>query len=205
MRGWAAPVALAAACLALAASAVAQLEGAADAGGASKLEELRGQITTLEQRTAEWLAKAAEYQQALKDAPARRAAIAAEIAAQKKPAPVEVAEPAGLDQIEVQLLSAEQDLALAQREVAEQNAERDRRSERRRQLPELLADAKTRLSGLGAPPPPVSGEDAAVTQTRRTLHEKSRIALAAEVKAYEQELLSFEEREIGRASCRERV
>jgi potassium efflux system protein len=193
VRGWAAPVALAAACLALAASAVAQ-DPAADAGGASKLEELRGQIATLDQRTAEWQAKAAEYQQALKEAPARRAQVATEIAAQKKPAPLEVGEHAGLDQIEVQLLSAEQDLALAQREVAELNAERDRRSERRRQLPELLGDAKARVSSLGAPPPPVTGEDGAVTSARRTLHEKSRTALAAEVKAYEQELLSFEER-----------
>ena len=196
VRGWAAPLALAAAWLALAAPAAAQdlLEGGAGSTGATKLDELREQIASLEQRSAEWQAKAAEYQQALKDAPARRAEIAAEIAAQKKPAPIEVGEHAGLDQVEVQVLSAEQDLALAQREVAELNAERDRRSERRRQLPELLADAKARLSALGPPPPPLTGEDAAVTQARRTLHEKSRTALGAEVKAYEQELLSFEER-----------
>jgi potassium efflux system protein len=209
VRGWAALSALAVACLVFATPAVAQdlLEGAAGSPGASKLDELREQISSLEQRSAEWQAKAAEYQQALEDAPARRAAIAAEIAAQKKPAPVQVAEHVGLDQIEVQILSAEQDLALAQREVAEQNAERDRRSERRRQLPELLADAKARLSALSVPPP-VSGEDAAVTQARRTLYETSRTAITAEVKAYEQELLSFEERgklldqEILRASLR---
>jgi potassium-dependent mechanosensitive channel len=199
VRGWAAPLVLAAACLAFAPPAAAQIPAVLDemAGGAdssAKLEELRGQIDTLEKRAAEWAAKASEYQQALKGAPAQRAQVAAEISALKKPAPIDVVESTALDQIEVQILSSEQDLALAQREVAEQNAERDRRSERRRQLPDLLADAKSRLSALGPPPPPVPGEDAALTQTRRTLHEKSRAALAAEVKAYEQELLSFEER-----------
>jgi potassium efflux system protein len=162
--------------------------------GPAKIDELREQIASLEKRAAEWEAKAAEYQHALKDAPARRAEVAAEIAAQKKPPALEVDEHTALDQIEVQVLSAEQDLALAQREVTEQSAERDRRSERRRQLPDLLADAKSRLAALGAPPPPLPGEDAAVTQARRTLHEKSRAATAAEVKAYEQELLSFEAR-----------
>ena len=45
----------------------------------------------MQKRAAEWDAKAAEYQHALKDAPAQRADVVAEIAALKRPAPVEVA------------------------------------------------------------------------------------------------------------------
>src|SRR2546428_703317 len=79
-------------------------------------------------------------------APGELARLDAEIAQLRAPAEVAVPESATLDQLEVDEIGAEQDLALAQREATELQAEADGRSERRRQLPQLLAEAKARAA-----------------------------------------------------------
>src|SRR6185369_16578965 len=97
------------------------------------------------------------------------------------------------DQLEVLAIGAGQDLALAQREVTELQGEEDSRAERRRELPQLLAEAKTHAAEQ---PPAVPGAAVApeVAALRATLAQTRRAAFEAEVRAYEQELLSYETR-----------
>jgi len=208
-----AATALAAALLGLAAGAFAQEALIGGAGATSgeiqaKLEELSQQIARLDARAAEWQAKTAEYEQARRDAPAEVAEIDAEITRLQRPLDVAISAAATQDQLEVLVLGAEQDLTLAQREATELAAEQDGRSERRRQLPELLAQAKSQLAALPAAPPPSAGEEAVVTEAHQRLAEKRRAALESEVRAHEQELLSYEargvllEKRIARANLR---
>lgn len=189
-----------AAVMSIAAPAAAQdaplLGAAPTANGAavpSTLEDLRKEIARFETHAAEWRAKAAEYERAQRDAPGELAQLDAEIARLRTQAYVAILENATLDQLEVNLIGAEQDLVLAQREFAELQAEADTRTERRRKLPQLLAEAKARAAAP-APALPTAGEDASVVAAREQLGEQRRAAFENEVRAYEQELLSYEAR-----------
>jgi potassium efflux system protein len=164
------------------------------AGETADAGEIQQEIASFEAHAAEWSAKADEYERAQQDAPAELAKLDAEIArlrsgAEQKTAP----ENASLDQLEVLAIGAGQDLALAQREVTELQGEEDSRAERRRELPQLLAEAKTHAAEQ---PPAVPGaaEAPEVAALRATLAQTRRAAFEAEVRAYEQELLSYETR-----------
>ncbi|HKA13953.1 MAG TPA: hypothetical protein VKH41_02965, partial [Myxococcota bacterium] len=168
----------------------------AGAGGATAptaLADLQQEIARFETHTAEWQAKAAEYEKAQREAPAEIAKSDAEVARLSASAEVAVPANATLDQLEVLAIGAEQDLALAQRELSELQTEADTRSERRRQLPQLLADAKARAAAP-AEAQPATGEDASVVSARERLAQQRHAAFEAEVRAYEQELLSYEAR-----------
>ncbi|TMA26822.1 MAG: hypothetical protein E6J87_21795 [Deltaproteobacteria bacterium] len=170
----------------------------AEAGAAAPektaLADLQQEVARFETHTAEWQAKAAEYEKAQRDAPAEIAKIDAEVARLSAPGDVAVPTNATLDQLEVLAIGAEQDLSLAQREATELETEAETRSERRRQLPQLLADAKARAAAPVAGVPPTAGEEAAVVAAREQLAQQRRAAFEVEVHAYEQELLSYETR-----------
>ncbi len=173
-----------------------------------KLEELQAQAARAEASASEWKAKADEYQSARLGAPERLRQIEAEIARLQKPASEAVDPDLVSEQIELRVLGVEQDLTLAQRELAELNEERDRRSTRRRELPDALADAKARLSALPPATAAPVGEDAESLELGERLDRARRAAIEAEIRALEEELLSYDargqllERRIERAGLR---
>jgi len=188
--------------LALAAGAPAQEIPLPGAGGDAEssapertpLETLRDQVARARKVAEEWAAKADEFEQARRTAPERLREIEREIAALGSPAEVAAPDGASVEELEVRLLGVEQDLALARKEAATLQAESARRSERRRRIPELLADARQRLQELGEQTPADTGETAALVDARRELLEARSAALSAEIRAYEQELASYDAR-----------
>jgi potassium-dependent mechanosensitive channel len=174
---------------------VPPLLGGETAPGAEKspVADLQKEIASFQSHAGEWNAKADEYERAQRDAPTDLAKIDAEIAQLKSQREAAAPESTSLDRLEVLAITTEQDLALAQREVNEIQAEQDARIERRRELPQLLAEAKTRAAEP-APASPGAGESADLAILRTTLAQARRAAFEAEVRAYEQELLSYEAR-----------
>jgi potassium efflux system protein len=178
-----------------AAAQIAPLFGADKTPAAAapvSLEDVQQETQQFETHAAEWSAKAAEYQRAQREAPGEIAQLDAQLAQLRAPASTEIPESATLDQLEVDAIGVEQDLAAAQREAADLQSEADSRTERRRQLPQLLAEAKARAAAP-VPAPPASA-DAAVTAAQEQLASQRHAAFESEVQAYEQELLSYEAR-----------
>jgi potassium efflux system protein len=166
--------------------------GATPAATSEALEELRAQLARVEESAAQWEAKAAEYETARLEAPARLQQLEQEIARLEAAAPPPIDQGLPADQIELRVLAAEQELALAQRDVTELSAELDRRSERRRELPDLLAYARARLAALA--PTPVTGTDPESQALREQLDAARRTVLEREMRALEEELASYDAR-----------
>jgi potassium efflux system protein len=174
------------------------LPGGGTSGGAAAtpdpLEELQTRITRARSLADEWSAKASEFEQARLQAAERLQEIEEKIAELRAPGGFQLPRDASLADLEVQLLSAEQDLALARKELASLEAEMARRSERRRKIPELLADAKQRQGALQEETPAGVQEVPALLDARRRLLDARAAALDQEVRAYEQELSSYDSR-----------
>jgi potassium efflux system protein len=159
----------------------------------AKLAEIETQIAASAARAAEWSVRSAEYEEARTSAPARLQAIEQEIASLAAQPEVEIAEKATQAELAAQLLSAEQDLALARKEASEFDAETARRAERRKRIPELLASAKERLRELSAAPP-AAAQPAALSDAQGRLAAARRTAIEREIEAYERELASYDAR-----------
>ena len=169
-------------------------EPAPEASAPSKLEEVRARIASVEARAEEWAVQASAFERAREEAAERLTSIRKEIVALKSAPAVSVDPDATTSELEVALIGAEPDAVLAQREVAELNAELERRAERRRQLPQLLADAKTRLAKQEAGAPAPSSASPELDAANARLAEALVSALQNETRAYEQELLSYQVR-----------
>ena len=194
---------LALAPLLLAGAALAQGEAPAPAEGAageaparaaSGLAELESQIAALRTRADEWAARSAEYEETRQRAPRRLREIVAEIARleTRRDAPVEKG--GTLSELENRLIEEERALAGVRQELAELQQEGARRSERRRQIPELLAAARERLGQPEPEPAPEEGVDARLREARRQLAGARRQAAESEIAAYQAELDSYEAR-----------
>ncbi|UCE84805.1 MAG: mechanosensitive ion channel [Deltaproteobacteria bacterium] len=164
------------------------------AEASAKLAEIEAQLARARAQAEEWAAKAADYEQARAAAPERLRAIEEEIAALQSREPVELPKSATLDEIEAQLVGAQQDFDLARKEAAELEAESARRSERRKRIPELLAAAKERLRALEDVPAGAPDEAPQLIEARGQLADARRVALEQEIDAYEKELTSYEAR-----------
>jgi potassium efflux system protein len=174
------------------------LPGGGASGGAAAtpnpLEEIEAHITRARSLTDEWSAKASEFEQARLSAPERLQEIEQKIAELRAPGGFQLPRNASLEDLEVQLLSAEQDFALARKEVANLEAEVTRRSERRRKVPELLADAKQRQGALQEETPAGVQETPVLLDARQRLFGWRTAALDQEIRAYEQEIRSYDSR-----------
>ena len=168
-------------------------DAAAAQDAEAQIAELRAQLERLKERAAEWKSQADEYEQAQAGAAARLQEIEREIAALGREEPLRLSAVSS-EELDVRVLSAEQDLALVQRESADLAAELDRRSERRRELPELLADAKSRLSVLEQTPAVPNGEDGALSRVQEDVATQRKMAVEQEVRSLELELVSYESR-----------
>ena len=157
---------------------------------ASQLEEIQKKIAMLRTSMAEWKAKSDEYSQT----PQRLRVVQEEIAALQARQPPPIREKATAAELDMELAKAEQDLAVARREVSELESEAARRADRRKKLPGLLAAARERSRKLAMAPPPAAEVDPQVFAALSELQNLRRAAVAAEVEAYENEINSYDPR-----------
>ena len=160
----------------------------------AKLAEIEAQTARLRERTEEWRRQAAAYESARRDAPQQLRAIEDEIAILQKDQQVAVGTGATIEELETQLLGAEQDLVLARKDGAALEEETARRSERRKKIPELLAAAKERLREPVNAMPVAPGDAPQLLAAREQLASARRTALEREIEAYEAELVSYDAR-----------
>jgi potassium efflux system protein len=160
----------------------------------AKLAEIEAQTTRLREQAEEWKGKAAEFESARRDAPRRLSEIEREIEILQKAQQATVGARATIEELEIQILGAEQDLALARKEAATVEEEAARRSERRKKIPELLVAAKERLREPGGAVPAASSEAPKIFAARQQLASARRAALEREIEAYQAELVSHDAR-----------
>ncbi|KPK15865.1 MAG: hypothetical protein AMJ62_08110 [Myxococcales bacterium SG8_38] len=179
-------------------------EEPAPAGASPQLAEIKQKAQELRTRLEEWQAKSNEYIRAAEEAETRIELLEEEIAELKQRKELTVPEGATAADLDVQLVEAEQELALARREAAELDAEAEMRSERRKKIPELLSLARQRLKELETTPPATSG-DPAVAQALVDLRTLRQAVQRTEIEAYENELASYDVRGAVLAKRRDRA
>ncbi|HUU96433.1 MAG TPA: mechanosensitive ion channel domain-containing protein [Phycisphaerae bacterium] len=148
------------------------------------------------QMAEQWAIKAAEFEAERQKAPQTLQEIQKELAtplAEPTPGAPPDATRADLEQ---RLKQLQVDLEAEKKVQADWEKERDRRVVRRKEIPELLTNAKTRLQ---APPqpgvaPPDNEQPAAVRLAQQTLSEARDLATKREIQACESELLSYDAR-----------
>jgi potassium efflux system protein len=159
----------------------------------ARLAEVETEVARLDALRREWDERTAGFAQAREKAPESLAAIEAEIAELQRREVPRVDPRHGVEELETEALSAEQDLTLARKDALALEAEAAGRAERRKQIPELLASAKERLLALeGETAPPAS--DPALAEARQRLLRARREALQSEARSYEEELRSYDAR-----------
>jgi potassium efflux system protein len=171
---------------------------------AARVAELEAEIARHVAYGEEWTARTAEFERARQDAPELLAAIEQEIAQLQRREPPVIAADATLDELETELLGAQQDLALARKEVSALEAEAAGRAERRKRVPALLTAAKERLIALASEAPAPPGGPALV-EAQAKLARVRREAIEQEIAAYEEELRSYDARGQLLARRRERT
>jgi potassium efflux system protein len=145
----------------------------------------------------QWKETSAKFDKAQQDAPAMLKALKDQLAAkpQSESRP-EVSADVGLAQLEQILAQAEADLAAAQKNVVDLDAETKHRNERRTEIPKELTAARQQLddvnSQLAAAAP--TGDLPDLTQARRLQLQMRSNALQQEIRSAETELSSYNSR-----------
>lgn len=158
---------------------------------ASVYTQAIGQIEIAEQ----WVAKAAEYDSERQKAPERLAAIQAELL-QPLPEPgSDVSQNASRGDLELRFRQLQSDAESEKKMLADWERERDQRTTRRKEIPELIAAAKTRLLAITDPAPAPEDDQSAITRSaQRALVQSRRLAIDREIEAYNSEILSYDAR-----------
>ena len=166
---------------------------AGDIDKASQEQALSIYTQALEQLelAAEWAARAKEFRASQAEAPEMLRQLSSELSLPAATVPDRPDPTAGLSEMEQQLLQAESSLEAANRLYQELQSEKARRAERRIELPNLLTIAKERLDRVAIEQLTIASP---VDQARDVANRVRRYALAKEIDAYEQELLSYEMR-----------
>ena len=164
-------------------------------------EAARTELTGLLQQTADALraaqayeAQIAEYDRLIAESPALLERIRAELA-EAAPAPVVDLPPqATVQDAEQRLAEAEAELAAAREELTRLEAEPERRSQRRTEIAQLVAQGRSRLAELDERisllPPPADE----IERARLDLLLAQRRALASEITSYEKERERYDAR-----------
>jgi len=141
---------------------------------------------------AQWADKAKDYRASQAEAPELLRRLTVELSVPAPSASVKSFAGADLGDLEAQLLQAESSLEAASRTLLELRQEKARRADRRMELPNLLTAAREQLEKLS------SAARAVITtpldQAQDVLIRSRRQALANEIDAYEQELLTYDVR-----------
>ncbi len=149
------------------------------------------QLETAEQ----WAAKALEYETERQKAPETLSAIQAELVTPLGEPTPDVPADATRADLEQRLRQVQSDLEAEKKGLADWERERDRRTTRRKEIPELLTAAKSRLQALVETPAPPEGEQSAVVRlAQQAFNQTRRLAIEREIEAYNGELLSYDAR-----------
>lgn len=143
---------------------------------------------------SQYAAKAAEFEADRQNAPETLKAIQAELATPLGEPTPDVPSDATRADLEQRLRQAQSDLDAEKKSLADWEHERDRRTARRREIPELLSAARTRLQGVIQLPPPAEGEPPAVRLAHHALTQARRLAIEREIDAYSGALASDDAR-----------
>ena len=143
----------------------------------------------------QWAGRAAEYEAERQKAPETLSAIQAELATPLgEPIPDAPADATRAD-LEQRLRQIQSDLEAERKTLAEWERERERRTARRKEIPEALTAAKARLMTLAdAPPSPEGDQPVPVRNAQQALNHARRLAVEREIDAYNAELLSYDAR-----------
>ncbi len=149
------------------------------------------------QRRNEWNAQHDEDVRLQEESPARLAALQEQLAVEPSDAPLESPEDATFRDLQQLLAQAEADLAAAQKQATDLEQEQRDRGERRTQLPTRLAEARGKLAEVEAEVAalPDEASDSELDRAVRLSVLARRAAIQAEIRAYEQEIASFDERD----------
>ncbi len=160
----------------------------------AKRRELERQLSRSLADAEVWHARASGFEEIRRSAPDRLLAIESEMQALHQSDATAIAAGTTPQELEMQLLDAQQDLALTRKQAAELEAESAQRSERRKKLPELLALAKQHLREAADESARPLDETPALAALRERLSQARRAALEREIEAHQAELTSFEAR-----------
>ena len=143
----------------------------------------------------QWAVKAAEYATGRQRAPETLKAIQAELMTPIGDATPKAPAEASRADLEQRLRQVQSDLEAEKKALADWERERDRRTTRRKEIPELLTSAKARLQALAETPAAPEGEQPAVVRlAQQALGQARRLAIEREIDAYNGELLSYDAR-----------
>jgi len=143
----------------------------------------------------QWVTKAAEYEVERQKAPETLRSIQAELATSFGEPTPDVPVDATRADLDQRLRQVQSDLEAEKKSLADWERERDRRTARRKEVPELLTAAKTRLQALAETPPSPEVETLAVVRlAQQALSQARRLAVEREIEAYNNELLSYDAR-----------
>ncbi|MHC4713677.1 MAG: mechanosensitive ion channel domain-containing protein [Planctomycetota bacterium] len=143
--------------------------------------------------SAEWRTRAADFDRAIQEAPARLTALKQELDSPAAEPSIEIPEGTPLADLELSLRQAEAELATTQQATADLDEESRRRDERRSEVPRLVAAAETRLAAIEEELAVlVAATDRSVlAEARRTFLAAQKMAVEAELAAYRKETASY--------------
>ena len=143
----------------------------------------------------QWATKAAEYESERQTAPETLKAIQAELATPLTEPTPDVPAEAARAELEQRLRQVQSDLEAEKKSLTDWERERDRRTARRKEIPDLLVAAKSRLQALAeTPTPPEADQPAVVRLAQQALSQLRRLAIEREIEAYGGEILSYDAR-----------
>ncbi len=143
----------------------------------------------------QWAAKAVECETDRQKAPEALSAIQAELLTPLgEPIPNIPAGAVRAD-LEQGLRQVQSDLEAEKKSLADWERERDRRTTRRKEIPDLLTAAKSRLQSLAETTAgPEAEQPAVVRSAQQALSQARRLAVDREIEAYNSELLNYDAR-----------
>lgn len=190
-------------------SQLGTIENASDLAETVRLEAAQLYRQALEQLTLaqSWSAKSADFIKGREATPALLEAARAAVAQAASAPAVEPSDDATLDRLVEELNSADAELKKEQQTAKALEDDTKTRAERRRAIPDLLADANRRLEKTsqdisGLPGAPLAPQ---VLLARRAFSSAQRKAIEAEIKTYEEELRYYDARNDLLAAQRDRA
>jgi potassium efflux system protein len=165
-------------------------------------EETKAQVVSLYKQAIQqleiaeqWAAKVGQLEAARQEAPANLKAIQEELAVPLGEPVPQIPPDTTRAELEQRLRQVQSDLDAERKSLGEWERESDRRTARRKEIPELVTAVKTRLEKLTeASPSPGPEQAAEVRPAQQALTEARRLAAERELDAYASELLSYDAR-----------
>ena len=143
----------------------------------------------------QWETKSAEYQAEREKAPATLQAIQEELAQPLPKATANAPNNASRTEIEASLRQAQNDLEVEKKTLSDWERERDRRTTRRKEIPDLLVAAKLQLQNITDTPLNLEAEQStAIRSAQKAQRQSKRLALEKETESYNSELSSYDAR-----------